>query len=851
MHTGTTSEDDRQPSCSNRAVMRRAASSLIALVIATTTPTAEARAVTGSLTEYPAAIAAMQGAGGATPAEEPPQRAEPQATLLSLPVIVDGGRAPDATVALAGDRATGVVASEIAQSLSGLVSAELVERIAARGAQLISIEELAATGLAVRFDAATLSLVIDVPVALRRAQSFSALGDNQFPGLPRVLPEDFAAGLTGSLFLADDLGGARPVSSRLALSGFVNVGGVRGFNLIYGGELALSGNEGSRSFQRDRLILFRDDPERAIRYSAGDLAPRQNRFLGQFDLLGFGVERSYADIQPLRNIRPTGRSAFTLERESLVEVYSNGALIRSFRAGPGPIELRDILSGAVTSDISIFVEDSLGRREIDSFTLANDFVLLDSGLSEFSFSVGVLRDPGSFGWRYGDDFIGSAYYARGLSGGRTLAGFALVSEAVQSAGSSFAFPLLSGVAQIEAAASRADGAGFGGAVGFAYRGDPFGLADRNGNLNVQIDYQTRDYRRLENFSIADDLKLEARIDYRFDLDDRTTLALGANRFERYRANSAETGVFAGVTRRIGRMTVSLFGRHFERSSGRSETGVLATLSVPIGRSHLASASYDSINNSARAELRRRRTLDLTEFEYGVRAESGERGDLVGGNVGFANSRFSMAADVFTESGNGTQRRNFGTARLTTGIAFVDGRVAIGRDPGRGFTMVSRHASLEAPLEIRSGGAGRRLGRADAFGPAVIPVLAPYRPQELALGAVDAPPGYDLGPGEYAVFPGARSGLSIKVGSDSNRSVIGILVRADGSPVALTTGTLTPEGGGDPLPFFTNAQGRFVVGNLQAGRYLGAIDGQQGRFVVTAGERAGSLTEAGTIILENR
>jgi outer membrane usher protein len=328
MKSGASSEGDRWQGAHSTRVAARAASSLVALVMAMGAQSASAQ--TGGTADIGPAV--MQASGAALPAPETPPRAEPQATLLQLPVIVDGGRAPDATVALTGDRATGVVAAEIAASLSGLVSADIIERIAARGGQVISIEELAATGLGVRFDAATLSLVIDVPVALRRAQSFSGLGDNQFAGLRRVVPENFAAGLTASLFLSDDLGGLRATNSRLAMSGFVNVGGVRGFNLIYGGELALSGSQGSRAFQRDRLILFRDDPERAIRYSAGDLAPRQNRFLGQFDLLGFSVERSYADIQPLRNIRPTGRSAFTLERESLVEVYANGALIRSFRA---------------------------------------------------------------------------------------------------------------------------------------------------------------------------------------------------------------------------------------------------------------------------------------------------------------------------------------------------------------------------------------------------------------------------------------------------------------------------------------------------------------------------------------
>jgi outer membrane usher protein len=83
-----------------------------------------------------------------------------------------------------------------------------------------------------------------------------------------------------------------------------------------------------------------------------------------------------------------------------------------------------------------------------------------------------------------------------------------------------------------------------------------------------------------------------------------------------------------------------------------------------------------------------------------------------------------------------------------------------------------------------------------------------------------PPGYDLGAGTYELFPGTRSGFAVTVGSDASRTIIGVLLDTDGSPVPLLVGELRSIGSGDksPIPMFTNRNGRFSAGGLKSGRY---------------------------------
>lgn len=796
---------------------------------------------------YDAAVAQQSFQATPPPTATPPQRS-PVATL-PLPIVYEGRVVGTARATVSLTDVVAVSGGDLAKALEPSVSADVIDALKALGDAPAPAADIRATGVVVNLDTATISLAVSVPTSLRGPQVFSGLGRVNLDGLERVDPSKFAFGLTGALITSSRLDQDVDPNASLGVTGFMNLGGVRGFNLTFAGEANLRG-DGQR-FRRDRIVGFVDRPEKALRFSAGDLFPALPRLAGQVELLGASFERSYQTLQPLENVRPSGRRAFVLDRRARIEVYANGALVQSFEAQPGPIDIRDIPATALSNDISIVVEDDFGRRELDNFSLGSDIFLLAPGVSEFNVSGGLLRDIEANGIGYTSDPVVNGSYTRGISDTLTLGGHVVLTEKIQNAGASAAIATVGGIAQIETGVSNSDSRGAGVAIGLAYRGDPFRLTQRGGFLNLTADYQSRNYRTFSTLGIRDDIKFELRADYQLRINDRFAANAGASYFERYGPGGADKGVFAGLSTTFDRFTVNVTGRYATRGDGRKQVGAFITAFLPLGRRTVSVASYDTIDNVARAEVRRQPSLTLPDYEYFVRAERNRNVTDLTSRLGFLNSRFASSIDLSQrfarQSANDPLR---GTLRLQSGIAFVDGQLGIGRDPSQGFIMVRRHPSLKpGQIEIASGAAGRELGTANGLGPAVIPNFAPFRPQELRVNARNAPTGYDIGPGDYVVISGARTGTSITIGSDAYRSIVGTLRRADGSPIALTTGRITSDTGGEPKTFFTNREGRVFVGNLSPGRYRIEIDGTflTGEFAV--GEKDAAIRDIGVIQLE--
>lgn len=134
--------------------------------------------------------------------------------------------------------------------------------------------------------------------------------------------------------------------------------------------------------------------------AAGDLVAGLPLIAGEADVAGISLERRYDALQPLRNIRPTGRRQFVLERPARIEIYANGALVQALEVNAGPVDLNRIPALSLSTNIAIIVEDATGRREIDSFTLANDIELLGAGISEFNVTAGLMRKPSASGFAY-------------------------------------------------------------------------------------------------------------------------------------------------------------------------------------------------------------------------------------------------------------------------------------------------------------------------------------------------------------------------------------------------------------------------------------------------------------------
>lgn len=796
----------------------------------------------------PATSAALTAASNA-----PPPR-PPRVSRISMPPMLAGNRLAPITAELTPTELRGIEAGSLERALSDKLAAARRDDLKREAGSFLSLERLATLGITATYDPSSLTIGLALSPDAVGAQTFDFMGDVKLGAAERVAPADLAFGVTGNLVGSHDFSDPQR-STRLAynFAGFLNIGGRdRGGYLLFGGLVNLAG-QGQRTFERDRLIAFKDFEGPALRMAAGDLNAGLPLIAGEVDVAGLSLERRYDALQPLRNIRPTGRRQFTLDRPARIEIYANGALVQALDVNAGPVDLNRIPALSLSTNIRIIVEDATGRREIDSFTLANDIELLGKGLSEFNVTAGFMRKPAARGFAYSATPLLTGQYARGFSDVLTAgAHFALMAD-YQNLGVTLAGVVPGGTLILGASASHhrpSDDVGY--AVSLAYRGDPFRLSDLGSQLNLRVDYRSADYRRLSQSLERDPVKLDMALDYRVSLSERVALSVGGNFLENHDGGPATRAVFAGVQASFGRVLASATARYAD-IGGRADRGILATLTIPLGRSHFSTASYDSVTRQARFEARRVRDITVPEFDYGLIAERTPLFGRLTGQARYANSRFNLDVEMVgtrAEAASGMRDSSIVNFRLQSGLAFADGEFGIGRNPGRGFVMVDRHASLkEARVEVETSGIGRRAGQSNKLGPAVISQLSGYRPDNIRVSVLGAPPGYDIGAGEYLTQPGAASGVRLTIGSDAYRSALVTFVMPDGAPVKLADGLLRNLATGETSGVFTNAAGRAVLSKLSAGRYRVEFVGGDLVFTFAVGEDAPAIIRLGTQTVE--
>lgn len=603
-------------------------------------------------------------------------------------------------------------------------------------------------------------------------------------------------------------------------------------------EASLFGETGS-GFKRRGTRLIRDFEDEAVRASAGDVFPSGTSFQYTPDLLGISVERSYSKLQPGRTTRSTSRRSFRLERPSSVDVQVNGVTVRRLRLDPGDYNLSDLPIGTGLSDVTLVIEDDVGKRETLDFSVFLDNELLEPGLAEWAFAAGVPSgfDDGEPDYASSDVFL-TGYYRRGLTESVTAETHLQANSDTAMGGLGVLLGSPVGLFSLEGAASiEADG-GF----GAAFNGD-YSLANIKDGAGRRQSVRLSAKARSPDFAppapktrLAEDDDPTAHPDwldlsasYGRELPFGVSASLSAGYGFGFEEGHDSYHADLSLSRPLGRaLSVGVSGGYYVREGEEDDLSLMMRLQYrPDTRSTL-SAVYDARHERAGLAYSTQSGQGVGSWQASIDlSHEGAAGDedsskSVNGAVHYTGNRanVSLSQDSRLAGLDVADVDQRTSLRVETALAFADGHVALGRPVSNGFAIFTPYAGL-ADHEIS---VGKRdygyVAHSDFLGPALLPSVSPYTLNRVDYDVADLPPGYDLGDGLFDLAPKHKSGYALKVGSQYTVTAVGTLLGPESKPLPLLTGVASeaahPE---KKVELFTNRAGRFNAQGLAPGKWV--------------------------------
>lgn len=711
----------------------------------------------------------------------------------------------------------------------------------------VSVNRLRQAGIAFDIDPANAVLLLALPVAERAVQDIDLRPRNAPPGMI-VGPGDFSAyanlraGLDYIHHAQPFLEGRQPIT--LGLDAASNWKG-----WVLEGRASYV-QRGDPSFVRGDVRLVRDDVENAVRYSAGDLNYNAMGFQTFLPMGGVNIAREYS-LQPGSRLANAGRQDIILDLESDVNIFVNGVRERTLRLPPGRYSLRDFPVAPGINDVEIRILDSAGRETTVLLPFFFSPMVLAEGQHDFNFALGAASTDLQGRRQYNEAAL-SVYQRYGFTNDLTMGYNVQGTRDWQLAGIETSANILFGAARLDIAASRnqanpglsiEEGKGFAARLGYEYF-DAGGIDALGRSLNASAQYFSPSFADDPFSDASGNVAAEASI--RATQEVAQGLSLGAGATYRWRRDSKDEdfqslftswsvgyGLFANAT--LERRSRALV-------TDEQEYRALVSLSFRFGQNHFARMSYDSRQAAKTASYSYFPTSRNYEPSLFIQARDDENGQAYNGAVSVNGPRFEsqFLHDSRVIDGSGIEFSRSG-ARLGAALAFVDGAFALSRPIHGGFVMVKPHPAIKNNTIYIDGTENDPAARADALGPAVIPVGAPYFPRTLRYNVPDLPLHHDVGAGFTQVQTSYRGGALVIVGTAAKFTLGGQLMGGNGQPVPLVAGEALHLPTGSVRSFFTNRKGFFRIHGLEAGLYRLTFVGLKGTYEVDL-----SNTDEGTI-----
>ncbi len=746
---------------------------------------------------------------------------------LSLGVVVNGKYAGQVNAKIDPRKNTGVVEQErfkqILKPLLGKKSFDILKRGLAGLDEFVDFDRIENGGLQAKFDPLSLSIEVSLKASDLVTQSYALKSRSASPN-PDLYQQasNFTAGLNIAASQVLDRRGDEQISNspQVALNGLINLGGFGGVTVEGGARY--NGND-DEPWDRTAVFASKDFFNSALRLSAGEITPRARAFQGSQRILGLGLHRAYSNIRPFQIVRPTGRSRFSLDEDSRVEVYVNEVLVDTVELNQGSYSLSDFPITSRSNDIRLEIIGRSGRREVLNFDVYGGSELLAPGLSDFGVFFG--KRQGLEALKYSEDLSATAYYRKGLTGQLSAGATLQATDTAQQLGLLMTYGSDYGLFDLELAGSyHADHKQSGSALRLSYRNTFSLFAANDLRLSANGEYRTEFFQ-----SAFDDLdfapqKWSNAIQASWIGQRGWSATMGMSSSETRGLTGGRSHSISGnISRRVGDFQ---FGATF--SLGDSVAGVESerfgfTLGYRPAGAYSSTAQYNSTDDQMQFDFRRRSKAQVEGLNISAQMRDSERDRRARLAANYNHNRFesSIQHSRISSKESDTPDLDRTQWRIASFVGVSNGSVGIGRPIQSGFVLAKKHKSLrDSKVEILNG--SQFVSRPGLLGPAVIPISRPYSVNRFEVSVDPLPLGYDIGEGAITVFPGHGSSFTAPVGSDASRTAMGFLIK-NGEPLALVSGMVSPQGAKPEddkfqRPLFTNRGGRFVADRLRAGVY---------------------------------
>ncbi|ORM65175.1 fimbrial assembly protein [Pantoea rwandensis] len=588
---------------------------------------------------------------------------------------------------------------------------------------------------------------------------------------------------------------------------------------------ANSNNDGREGYLRYDTTWKYSDVDRMLSYQLGDVISNSLSWSNSVRLGGLRISRSFA-VRPDLVTYPMLNWSGTAAVPGSVDVFINGykASSNSLNAGPWTLTSTPYINGA--GEATLVTTDALGRQVETSIPFYVSNQLLRSGLSDFDFSAGALRQNYGIHSADYDAAAVSGFYRYGLNDHLTLAlqGEGREGLARTGVGADMAVARL-GTLSLSASQSQAGGRGQQYSAGYSWYAPSF-------SLSVSHVQRSSGFSDLSVYNTSATLSRRA---------EQATLSLAP--FGRW-AGTFGLGYFDitahdSTRTRLANLSWShgLWGSsslHLTLNKTLGEHGMAAQLQLLVPFDQAGSLSLSSQRDSAGE------TAQTVSYSRAAPAAGGVGFNLAASqnNDGYQQADLTwknryavLSGGTYGSSGDRTQWFDASGA-----LIWMDGALFASSKINDAFIVVSTSGYSGIPVRYEN----QLLGNTDSGGHLLVPWVSAWYPAKLTIDPLNLPADINTPLVEQRVSVREASGALVNFPLRKTRPLLVTLVDSQHHPLPPGTlvtetqsGQTTPMGYGGQAWFEDVPEHSVIAVSLLGGqcRHALALTGEQAQFIV--------------------